>query len=191
MFHKIHLDSQYICKHLRTLRLSLITVDILYRCVDTNFTGPHYSWWRHQMEPFSALLALCAGNSPVTGEFPSQRPVTRSFNVFFDLRLNERLSKQWWGWWFEAPSHPLWRNCNVIEGFCWRFYAKGLSWLWWVRLFIARSSLIPCSVVIITFELGLRHSLWQTSLWQSLPAVLFNQTLLGLHFKKYKYAHES
>ena len=43
-------------------------------------------WWRHQMETFSALLALCARNSPVTGEFPSQRPVTRSFDVFFDLR---------------------------------------------------------------------------------------------------------
>ena len=46
------------------------------------------SWWRHQMETFSALLALCAGNSPVTGEFPSQRPVTWSFVVFFDLRRN-------------------------------------------------------------------------------------------------------
>ena len=45
------------------------------------------------METFSALLALCAGNSPVTGELPTQRPVTRSFNVFFDLRLNKRLSK--------------------------------------------------------------------------------------------------
>ena len=42
------------------------------------------SWWRHQMEAFSALLALCAGNSPVTGEFPTQRPVTRNFDVFFD-----------------------------------------------------------------------------------------------------------
>ena len=41
-----------------------------------------------------ALLAICAGNSPVTGEFPAQRPVTRSFDVFFDLRLNKRLSKQ-------------------------------------------------------------------------------------------------
>ena len=51
-------------------------------------------WWPHQMETFSALLALCAGNSPVAGEFPSQRPVTRSFGVFFDLRLNKRLSKQ-------------------------------------------------------------------------------------------------
>ena len=51
-------------------------------------------WWRHQMETFSALLAIRAGNSPVPGEFPAQRPVTRSFDVFFDLRLNERLRKQ-------------------------------------------------------------------------------------------------
>ena len=47
------------------------------------------------MEKFSALLAICAGNSPVTGEFPAQRPVTQSFDVFFDLRLTKRLSKQW------------------------------------------------------------------------------------------------
>ena len=45
---------------------------------------------RHQMETFSALLALCAGNSPVTGEFLAQRPVTRSFDVFFGLRLYKR-----------------------------------------------------------------------------------------------------
>ena len=48
-------------------------------------------WWRHQMETFSASLTLCAGNSPVTGEFPTQRPGTRSFDVYFDLRLNKRL----------------------------------------------------------------------------------------------------
>ena len=46
-----------------------------------------YTWWRHQMETFSALLAICAGNSPTTGEFPTQMPVTRSFDVFFDLCL--------------------------------------------------------------------------------------------------------
>ena len=51
------------------------------------------AWWRHQMEIFSALLAICAGNSPVPGEFPAQRPVTRSFDVFFDLCLNKRLRK--------------------------------------------------------------------------------------------------
>ena len=49
-----------------------------------------------------ALLAICAGNSPVTGESPAQRPVTRSFDVFFDLRLNRWLSKQPQDWWFET-----------------------------------------------------------------------------------------
>ena len=68
--------------------------------------------WRHQMETFSALLAICAGNSPVTGEFPTQRPVTRSFDVYFDLCPNERLSKQSWGWWFETLSRSLWRHRN-------------------------------------------------------------------------------
>ena len=66
------------------------------------------------METLSALLVLCAGNSPVTGEFPSQRPVTRSFDVFFDLRLNKRLSKQ--SWWLESPSCSLWYHCNAWTG---------------------------------------------------------------------------
>ena len=66
------------------------------------------------METFSALLALCAGNSPVPGEFTAQRPVTRSFDVFFDLRPNKRLSKHSQGWWFETLSSPLWRHRNGI-----------------------------------------------------------------------------
>ena len=70
------------------------------------------AWWRHQMEPFTPLLAFCAVNSPVIGEFPAQRPVTRSFDVFFDLRLNKQLSKQLWGWWFETQSCPSWRHCS-------------------------------------------------------------------------------
>ena len=70
-------------------------------------------WFRHHMETFSASLAICAGNSPVTGEFPSQRPVTRSFDAFFGLYLNKRLSKQSRSWWFEKPSRPLWRHYNV------------------------------------------------------------------------------
>ena len=75
----------------------------------------NFTWWRHQMETFSALLALCAGNSPVPAEFPAQRPVTRSFDDFFDLRLNKRLCKQSWGWWFETPSRPLWRHRNEVD----------------------------------------------------------------------------
>ena len=71
------------------------------------------------METFSALLAFCAGNSPVTGEFSVQKPVTRSFDVIVDLHLNKRLSKQSWGWWFETPLCPLWRHCNDVPYKTW------------------------------------------------------------------------
>ena len=64
------------------------------------------------METFSALLAICAGYSPATGDFPKQKPGTRSFDVFFDLRLNKWLSEQSWGWGFETLSRSLWRHCN-------------------------------------------------------------------------------
>ena len=78
-------------------------------------------WWRHRMETISALLAICVGNSPVPDEFTTQRPVTRGFDVYFDLRPNKRLSKQSWGRWFETQSRPLWRHrndvipCHVLE----------------------------------------------------------------------------
>ena len=67
------------------------------------------------MESFSALLTICAGNSPVTGEFTTQRPVTLSFDFSLICVLNKRLSKQSRGWWFETPSHPLWRHCDAIS----------------------------------------------------------------------------
>ena len=96
---------------------------ITLRCCNRNIPGelgqchvPRlWPWRRHQMETFSALLAICVGNSPVTGEFPSQRPVTRSFDGFFDLRLNKRLSKRPRRRWFETPSHPLWRHYDGID----------------------------------------------------------------------------
>ena len=71
-------------------RQQTLGVEWCPRCCQVN----QWSWWRHQMEAFSALLALCVGNSSVPGEFPTQRPVTRSFDVAFDLHLNIRLSKQ-------------------------------------------------------------------------------------------------
>ena len=70
------------------------------------------SWWRHQMETFFALLVLCERNPPVSGHLPSQRPVTWSFDVYFDLRLNKWLIKQSRRRWFETPSRSLWRHCN-------------------------------------------------------------------------------
>ena len=75
---------------------SLVDSTTYWKCKQS-----YLRWWRHQMKKNSALLALCAGNSPVTGEFPTQRPVTRNFYAFFDLRVNKRLSKQSWGWRFE------------------------------------------------------------------------------------------
>ena len=92
------------------LHLPLSLMADWYLCC---LTFANIPWWRHQMETFSALLALCAGNSPVLGEFPAQRPVTRSFDVIFDLRPNKRLSIQSWGWWFETLSCSLWRHCNA------------------------------------------------------------------------------
>ena len=92
-------------------------------------------WWRHQMETFAALLAIHAGNSPVIGEFPAQRPVTWSFDVFFNLHQNERLSKQSWGWWIEMPWRPLLRHSN-----------DGISWTGNITTAPAK-----CSVVQIQF----------------------------------------
>ena len=65
---------------------------------------------------FRVTGPLC-GEFTGPGEFPAQRPVTRSFDVFFDLRLNKRLSKQPPGWWFETLLLSLWRQCNGAEFF--------------------------------------------------------------------------
>ena len=91
--------------------ISFIIIVVLYLI---QMSSNLISWWRHQMESFSALRAICAGNSLVTGEFPAQRPGTRSFDAIFDLRLNKQLSKQLWSWWFETPSCSLWRHCDVL-----------------------------------------------------------------------------
>ena len=80
-----------------------------------NRTHIRYAWWRHQMEIFSAILAICAGNSPVTGEFHAQRPVMQSFDVFFVLCLNKRLSKQSWGRYGYLQERDAWR---ASVGFC-------------------------------------------------------------------------
>ena len=81
-----HSEGQFKVPRIYEIGEILVQLIMLEKCMKT--------WWRHQMETFSALLAICAGNSPVTGKFPAQRPVTRSFGVFFYLRPNKRLSKQ-------------------------------------------------------------------------------------------------
>ena len=108
------------------------------------------------METFSALLAICAGNSPVPGEFPAQRPVTRSFDVFFHLRLNKRLSKQSWGWWYETLSRPLWRHRNVIVQI-WRdtrIAAPASATGWYAILKIYQTNLINFKIIIWYVAVG-------------------------------------
>ena len=75
-----------------TIYYQLLVLALVYTC----------AWWRHQIETYSALLALCVGNSPVTGEFPSQRPVTQSFDFFICAWIN--------GWVNNREAGDLRRN---------------------------------------------------------------------------------
>ena len=99
---------------------------VFYRYTSSGMPGSRYT--RNDGEPNGQLSMITSsndnifrvnghlcGNSPVSGEFPAQRPVTRSFDIFFDQRLNKRLNKQSWGWWFETLSCPFWRHCNATS----------------------------------------------------------------------------
>ena len=142
------------------------------------------TWWRHQMETFFALLAICAGNSPVSGEFPAQRPVTRSFDVFFDVRLIKRLSKHSRGWWFGTLSHPLWRHRNEI---CLRIVLLCMCYLIWLpqyqwsrpTRFGANRLNVNCKVdtVIVKFCLFLQVWIWRR---QYLPPGKYTSYILQM-----------
>ena len=87
----------------------------------------NYIWSIDHIQIFVAYIVNMTASSngnifrvtvPLCGEFtgyrwiPSQRPVTRSFGVFFYLRLNRRLSTLSRRWWFKTPSRPLCPHCN-------------------------------------------------------------------------------
>ena len=75
---------------------------------------------------FRATGPLC-GEFTGHDEFPAQRPVTRDFDVVFDLRPDKQLSKHSWGWWFETPSRPLWRHCNDVDLSTWEHFPHNLT----------------------------------------------------------------
>ena len=138
-------------------------------CMVIRFSTPVTTWWHHEMETFSALLAICAGNSPVPGEFPAQRPVTQSFDVFFDLRLNKRLSKQSWGWWFETLSCPLWRHHNDLSIFQQRLHAVAEIYpyfhLFWLQNYMSLPIISCPSVAHFTCEFSIVIQIgWKFSL---------------------------
>ena len=91
-------ESVYVCGQLCTVCVRIIH---------------HHSWWRHQMETLSALLALCAWNSPVTSTRASDAEL---WCFHWSGPEWTRLSKQSWGWWFETPSRPLRRHSYAESG---------------------------------------------------------------------------
>ena len=129
-----------------------------------NRTWLLYPWWRHQIGTFSALLVICAGNPPVSGEFPAQ--MTRKFDVFLDLRPNKLLSKQSWDWWFETPSRPLWRHRSVGHNVFRSDLASKVAWRQkWHALTSSDMKLlerrvlrhITCQALIKITESGILH----------------------------------
>ena len=110
---------------------------------------------------FRVTGSLC-GEFTGPGEFPTQNPVTRSFDVFFDLRLNKRLSKQPWGWWFETPSWSLWRQCNVCAC-CW--WKKGRN--------------VICQVSVPVIDSRITFGTWMTSFVMAGKISLYIAVLQG------------
>ena len=118
-----------ICRHFDEISsldaLEVVILTTFGVAINENFikmTAFPFQWkWRVSKNSSEFVMMTSSNgnffraNSPVTGEFPAQRPVTRSFDVSFDLRLNKRLSKQSWGWWFETPLRSLWRHCNGLR----------------------------------------------------------------------------
>ena len=112
------INTQSNCQWLKTPWRPKVVKTIMWYNHNEQSTTKLCWWWRHQMETFSILLGLCEGNLPVVDEFPSQRPVTHSFDVFFYLHLNKRLSKQSRRLWIETPMLPLWRHSILYHGTC-------------------------------------------------------------------------
>ena len=131
------------------------------------------------METFSALLALCTGNSLVTGDFPSQRPATRSFDVFCDLRLNKRLSKRPCNGCHKSSLTWAIRYCDVMVTDCSRVVSKDAFMITTTLLtrtaWHGRSS----SLVFITVT-----SWWARWRLKSPASLLFAQLLVQAQIKE-------
>ena len=118
------------------IKLSIVCSTVTSLYVTTNRTNEKSSGgnWKCMITSsngniFRVTVPLC-GEFTGPGEFPAQRPVTWSFSVFFDLRLNKRLSKQWRGRWFKTLSHPFWRHRNdygIYGSLAWYTNSKYIS----------------------------------------------------------------
>ena len=133
------------------------------------------------------------------GEFagPAQRAVTRSFVVFFDLRLNKRLSKQSWGWWFGTLSRPLLRHCygyfgwpifDVLPGYIRQAFSEHsllriptVVFLWGkivVEKIPKRGPRLACNIFTSSYEnilLPYENALCMSPEWRSLLYLYLNK----------------
>ena len=106
---------------MKCVYFSIVGINVTYSFTDEKKPDCFLSFgymMTSSLENIFRVIGLCAGNSTVTGEFPPQRPVTRSFDVFFYLRLNKRLNKQSRHRCLETPSRSLWHHCNVTVAEC-------------------------------------------------------------------------
>ena len=122
-WHNATVKQNYIVLYLLTAACTWWIIDDFSFPLEARRSGPG-AWWRHRMETFSVLLAICAGNSPVNEEFPAQRPVTQSFDVFFDLRLIN-------GWVNNRGAGDL-RRCRAHYDVT----AMGLVWNLFTAIFV-------------------------------------------------------
>ena len=90
----------------------IFVIDAHLMFTTSRYTCDDISWWRHQMEFFPRYWPSVSGIHRWPIDSP-QRPVTWSFNISFDIRLNKGSNKQSRRWWFGTPSRSLWRHCNV------------------------------------------------------------------------------
>ena len=134
------------------------------------------------METFSVLLTICAGNSPVSGEFSAQKPVTRGFGVFFDLCLTKRLNKKSWGWWFETPSTPLWRHCNETHEWKSSQYTEYLIISQWSSTGQPgyKKVMFVCDVCKYRSYLASSHSPWEITVQ---PCIIESEKSVTFHFQ--------
>ena len=105
---------------------------------------------------FRVTGPLC-GEFTGTGEFPAQRPVTRSFDVFFDLHLNKQLSKQPWVWWFDTPSWSLWRQCNAMNTWVMTIWIR----IWICYCFVDKQMYMETIILLYSTSVGM----WHWKLW--------------------------
>ena len=144
------------------------------------------------MKTFSALLAICEGNSPVSGKFPSQRPVTPTFDVFFDQRLNKRLSKQSIRRWFETPWRLLWRHSNAKPCCLQVYWAFGIVLTHWGRV----THTCVGKLTNIGSDNGLSPGRCQAIIWTNAGMLLirplgtnFSEILIEIHTFSFKKLH--